>query len=117
MSTQYFGTGSFLANATITAFRAVVISTNGGVGLSATAGSVDGIAQIDAASGDYVTVKFLNQGGTQKGTLVGGPVTVGDTIYAGASGQVGPTGTVTVGKSLTSASTDGSIIEFIAKNL
>jgi Uncharacterized conserved protein (DUF2190) len=117
MSTQYFGTGSFLANATITAFRAVVISTNGGVGLAASTGSVDGIAQIDAASGDYVTVKFLNNAGTQKGTLVTGPVTVGDTLYLGASGQVSPTGTVTVGKSLTTAGTDGSIIEFIAKNL
>jgi hypothetical protein len=44
-------------------------------------------------------------------------VTVGDTLYLGASGQVSPTGTVTVGKSLTTAGTDGSIIEFIAKNL
>lgn len=117
MSTQYFGTGSFLANATITAFRAVVISTNGGVGLSGSTGSADGIAQIDAASGDYVTVKFLNNGGTQKGTLVTAPVTVGDTLYLGASGQVSPTGTVVIGKSLTTADTDGAIIEFIAKNL
>ena len=44
-------------------------------------------------------------------------VTVGDTLFAGASGQVGPAGTVTVGKSLTTADTNGAIIEFIPKNL
>jgi hypothetical protein len=118
MSTQYFGAGTFLANdAVITAFRLVSISSNGGVGLSATAGSPDGVAQIDAASGDYVSVKFLHDGGTQKGTLVAGPVTAGNTLFVGASGQVSTNGTVTVGKSLTTTASSGAIVEFIADNL
>ena len=117
MSTRYIGNGTFLANSAITAFRNVVISNNRGVGLSATAGSVDGFSLVDAASGDYVTIAFLTATGTAKGTLVGAPVTVGDTLFAGASGQVGPAGTVTVGKSLTTASDNGAIIEFIPKGL
>ena len=48
MATQYLGAGTFVANSALTAFRAVVISNNRGVGLAATAGSVDGITQIDA---------------------------------------------------------------------
>ena len=117
MSTQYFGAGTFLANDVITAFRLVSISSNGGVGLSATAGSPDGVAQIDAASGDYVSVKFLHDGGTQKGTLVAGPVTAGNTLFVGASGQVSTNGTVTVGKALTTTATSGAVVEFIAENL
>lgn len=117
MATQYIGNGTFLANSAITAFRNVVISNNRGVGLSATAGSVDGVAMVDAASGDYVTVQFLSLNGTLQGTLVGAPVTVGDTLFAGASGQVGPAGTVTIGKSLTTSADNGAIIEYIPKNL
>lgn len=115
MSTQYFGAGTFLANEVITAFRLVSISSNGGVNLSATAGNVDAIAQIDAASGGYVSVKFMHDGGTQKALLVAGPITAGNTLFVGASGQVSLAGTITVGKSLTTAS--GGIVEFVAENL
>ena len=65
MATNYIGTGTFLANTTVTAFYGVVISNNRGVGLS-TSTACDGFAQIDAASGDYVTVAFLTSFGTQK---------------------------------------------------
>lgn len=117
MATQYFGAGTFLANEVITAFRLVSISSNGGVLLSTTGSNADGVAQIDAASGDFVSVKFLHDGGTQKGTLVAGPVTAGNTLFVGASGQVSTNGTVTVGKSLTTTATSGAVIEFIAENL
>ena len=116
MATNYLGTGTFLANTTVTAFYGVVISSNRGVGLSTT-GACDGFATIDAASGDYVTVAFLTNFGTQKGVVTATPVTVGDTIYLGASGQVSTTGTVTIGKALTTTSTNGAVIEFIPKNL
>ena len=118
MATQYLGNGTFLANATITAFQGVVISNNRGVGLS-TSTACDGIAQIDAASGDYVTIRFLHSAGTMKAVVTGTPVTVGDNLYLAASGLVSTTGTVTVGKSLsTQASGNGSaVIEFIPKNL
>ena len=118
MATQYLGAGTFLANTTITAFQTVAISNNRGVGLG-TATVCDGIAQIDAVSGDYVTVRFMHSTGTLKGVITGTPVTVGDNLYLAASGLISTTGTVTVGKSLsTQASGNGSaVIEFIAKNL
>jgi hypothetical protein len=118
MATQYLGNGTFLANTTITAFQGVVISSNRGVGLSS-ATALDGFAQIDAASGDYVTVRFAHSDGTIKAVITGTPVTVGDTLYLAASGLVSTTGTVTIGKSLsTQASGNGSaVIEFIPKNL
>lgn len=116
MATQYLGAGTFIANTTITAFLGVVISNNRGVGLSTT-GACDGFAQVDGATNDYVSVAFLTNNGTLKGTITAAPVTVGDTIYLGASGQVSTTGTVTIGKALTTASTNGSVIEFIPKNV
>ena len=118
MATQYLGNGTFLANTTITAFQGVVISNNRGVGLS-TSTACDGIAQIDAASGDYVTIRFLHSAGTMKAVVTGTPVTVGDNLYLAASGLVSTTGTVTVGKSLsTQASGNGSaVIESLPKNL
>lgn len=117
MATQYYGNGTFLANEVITAFRLVTISTNGGVNLCATAGNPEGIAQIDAASGGVVSVKFLHDSGTQKATLVAGPVTAGNTLFVGASGQVSVNGTITVGKALTTTASSGAVIEFIAENL
>ena len=116
MATSYQNSGTFLANAAITAFRLVSISSNRGVGLSATASLPDGVATIDAASGDYVTVQFLG-GNTVKVTLLAGPVTVNDTLFSTANGTVAITGSVTVGKSLTTASDASAIIEMIPKNL
>lgn len=116
MATSFQNSGTFVANAAITAFRLVSISSNLGVGLSATASLPDGVAIIDAASGDLVTVQFLG-GNTVKATLLAGPVTVGDTVFSVASGQVAITGTVTVGKSLSTASDAGAIIEMLPKNL
>jgi hypothetical protein len=115
MATQYLGAGTFVANSALTAFRAVVISNNRGVGLAATAGSVDGITQIDAASGDFVTVAFLHGQGTQKISMLAGPITVGDTIYIGANGLGAVSGTVVLGKTLTTATEAGAVVEFIPK--
>lgn len=116
MATQYLGAGTFLANTTVTAFLGVVLSTNGGVGLS-TSSACDGFALIDGASGDYVSVAFLTNNGTLKGTLGAAPVTVGDTLYLAANGLISTTGTVTVGKSLKTTSTTGAVVEFLPKNV
>lgn len=116
MATNYLGVGTFLANTTVTAFYGVVISSNRGVGLSTT-GACDGFATIDAATNDYVTVAFLTNFGTQKGVITAAPVTVGDTIYLGSSGLVSTTGTVTIGKALTTTTSNGAVIEFIPKNI
>ena len=116
MDTSFNHTGTFLANAAITAFRLVSISSNRGVGLAATASLPDGVAAIDAAAGDQVTVEFLG-GTTVKATLLAGPVTVGDTLFSTANGTVAITGTITVGKSLTTASDASTIIEMLPKNI
>ena len=116
MATSFQNAGTFVANSAITAFRLVSISSNRGVGLAATASLPDGVAFIDAASGDQISVQFLG-GTTVKATLLAGPVTVGDTVFSVASGQVAITGTITVGKSLTTASDAGAIIEMLPKNI
>lgn len=116
MATQYFGSGTFLANTTITTSLGVVISSNGGVGLS-TSTACDGFALVDGASGDYISVAFLTVNGTLKGTLAAAPITAGDTVYLGSSGLVSTTGTTIVGKSRTTTSTTGAVIEFLPKNI
>ena len=115
MATSFQNSASFVANSAITAFRLVTISANRGVGLAATASLPDGVTLIDAASGDQVSVQFLG-GTTIKATLLAGPVTVGDTLFTTANGTVAITGTITVGKSLTTASDASAIIEILPKN-
>ena len=115
MATSFQNSGSFVSNSAITAFRLVTISANRGVGLAATASLPDGVTLIDAASGDQVSVQFLG-GTTIKATLLAGPVTVGDTLFSTANGTVAITGTITVGKSLTTASDASAIIEILPKN-
>jgi hypothetical protein len=120
MATANFGPRAYLANAAISAFRAVVLSVNGGVGLAGNGQVPDGFAQVDAASADYASVRHFFDGGTQKGVLTASPVTVGDALYAGATGYVSTTGTITVGKSLTTTggaanAANGSVVEFIPR--
>ena len=116
MATQYLGAGTFLANTAITQSLGVVLSSNGGVGLS-TSTACDGFALVDGASGDYISVAFLTNNGTLKGTMAAAPVTAGDTLYLGTSGQISTTGTVTIGKSKTTTSTTGAVVEFLPKNI
>jgi hypothetical protein len=49
--------------------------------------------------------------------LLAGPVTVGDTLFSTANGTVAITGTITVGKSLSTASDASTIIEMLPKNI
>ena len=116
MATQFVGSGTFVANSTITAYLGVVLSNNRGVGLSTTT-AIDAIALVDGASGDQVSVAFLTNNGTLKGVITAVPVTVGDTLFLGATGYLSTTGTITIGKSLTTATSNGSVIEFIPKNV
>jgi hypothetical protein len=113
MATQYEGAGSFLANADVSAFRAVALSDNRGIGLNPNNAAPIGFTQQDKASGDFVTVKFFSGPGSQKCAVTAAPVTVGNTLYAAANGFVAPTGTVTVGSSLSSASSNGAVIELV----
>jgi hypothetical protein len=113
MATQYDGNGTFKANVAISAYRGVTLNSSREAVASATAVRPDSITQRDAATGDYVAVKFFNGPGTQKISITGCPVTAADLIYAGASGQATRAGgTVVIGRAEESASTNGSIIAF-----
>jgi hypothetical protein len=114
MATQLAGNGTFVANTALSAFRAVVLSNNRGITYAGASAIPDGFSGADAASGDYVDVKFFFNGGTHKCEITACPVTVGDALYAGALGRVSTTGTITVGKSLTTATANGSVIELLA---
>ena len=114
---------TYLADTAISAYRGVTISgTTGGVGVSATAKIPDGFVERDVAAGDYVAVRHWMEGATHKGCLTASPCTVGDTLYAGATGYVSTTGTVVVGKAITTtggaaAANDDAVIEFVSRSL
>jgi hypothetical protein len=110
MATQVNGTDSFLANSSISAFRAVAISSNRGVGLNPNSAVPMGFTQQDVASGSFVQVKFFFGPGSQKCSVTATPITIGNTLYAGADGRLSVTGTVTVGRALQNASANGAVI-------
>ena len=110
MATQFEGSGTFVANLAVSAYRGVILSSNGGVTYSGATDIPLGFTQEDAASGDYVAVKFLYGPGSQKCELTAQPVTVADTLYAGALGRVSTTGTITVGKAGTSSTSNTEVI-------
>src|SRR4051812_32965137 len=117
MATRTFDNGSFPANLAVTAFRAGILSSNGGLTYATgAAGTVpDFIIEEDGASGDYVAVRWLNATGTQKCTISAASVTFGADLYWTGLGQVGITGTVTAGKCLLATTSNGAVIEFLAK--
>ena len=116
MATVYNGPGTHVANLAVSAFRFVILSNNGGVTYAGTSNVPDGTTQIDGASGDYIPVRYFGAGiGTMKVAVTGAPVTVGDTLYAAALGRVAPSGTITVGKSLTTTTTNDQVIELLPK--
>lgn len=105
MATNYYGAGSFIATAAISANRLVVISPDRGVVACISGKYPDGVTLEDAAAGDYVPVQFWNSGGTVKASCTSGPITVGSLVFAGAAGQVTRVAgaLITVGRSLTTA--------------
>lgn len=113
MAQIHKGDASFIANLAVSAWRGVVLSSNGGITYSGTAAVPHGFTAEDAASGDLVGVHFFNSSGTQKCEITAQPVTVADVLFAGALGRVSPTGTVTVGISRTTSKANASVIEFI----
>ena len=109
----YQGTpGSFVANSALSVNRAVVLSNNRGVGLAGNTVVPLGFTVGEVASGDYAAIRFFAGPGTHKCIVTGAPITVGDTVYAAGSGYVSATGTVAVGKSLTTSTANAAIIEF-----
>lgn len=111
MATLFNGQGSLLANLSISAFRGLVISNNSGVTYSGSTDIPIGFAQADAASGDYVGVRFSTGEQSHK-FVASGTITAADTLYAAGLGKLASTGTVTVGKALNGGA-DGSILSCV----
>lgn len=117
MATTYIDNGTFQATVIVTANRLLTISTTGAVTYTAANGKPDGLAVTDAAIGDYVAMRFIQSGGTQKVETAVSVVAIGDTIYSAALGTVSTTGTQAVGKALSASSVTGTDIEFLANTL
>jgi hypothetical protein len=117
MSTVYLDNGTYVANVTVTAYRLLSVGTNGGVTYTAANGKPDGISLTDAASGDYVAVRYIQNGGTQKAESAVSVIAVADTLYSAALGTVSTTGTQAIGKALSASTTTGTIVEFLANTL
>lgn len=109
----YQGTpGSFVANAALSVARAVALSNNRGVGLATNVAAPVGFTLGEVASGDYAAIRFFSGPGTHRCIVTGAPITVGDTVYAATNGYVSSTGTVALGKTLTTSTVNDAIIEF-----
>jgi hypothetical protein len=115
MATQNNESRTFPSNAAITAFRRVVLSTNGGVGVADNTVAGVGVLQRDTVADDtYGAVVRLAGAGTFKIAITAAPVTVGNILYAAANGAVAPTGTVSLGwRAVESASANDAVIEAI----
>ena len=105
---------SFGVNAALSAFRRVRVSSNGSIDYALSTEMGVGVVQQDVTNQSYYTpqVRFYGTG-TVMVSVTAVPVTIGDTIFAASNGQVSSTGTVTAGKTLTSAATNGDWIELV----
>ena len=119
MATSNDFTRSFSVNAALSAFRRVAVSNNGSIGYADQNVAGVGVLQQDTTNDSFYTpqVRFYSTG-TYICAVTGVPVTIGDTIYAHLTGYVANTGagvasnsTLTLGRSLTTATVNGTYIE------
>lgn len=87
----------------------------GQLAASTTAGREVGILQEDVAAAGYGTVKLFAQ--TYMASITGVPVTRGDVLYRGATGQLSSTGTTIAGIALETVGTNGIIAEVFPTGL
>jgi hypothetical protein len=115
MAIQHDSSRTFPANAAMTQFRRVALSTNGGVSHADNTVAGVGVLQRDVTASDpYGAVVRLRGAGTYKVAITAAPVTAGDILYAAANGYSAPTGTVSLGlRAVESASANESVIEAI----
>ena len=108
-------TRTFTASEAMVANRAVTYSTTADtVGYAGPGDRVIGITERDVASGDEVAVRLMSADGTHKIT-VNAAVSVGDKLFAAASGKYGATpGGGCQFVALSAGSGDGSVIEAVA---
>lgn len=105
-------TRQFTSNGAIAQYLRVVLSS----GVLAAAGATVpciGTAEDPILAADTVgTVRLRNAGGTRK-MVAAGAITLGNPVYAAASGRVASTGTVMEGIALEAAAANGDVIEVL----
>lgn len=112
MATQNDHTRTFPANAAMSAFRLVALSSNGGVGVNPATSAGVGILQNDVIQDDARGAVVRLPGAGSYKIAITGAVTAGNLLYAAASGYAAATGTIGIGlRSVESASGDNSIVE------
>lgn len=102
------------AAAAISVGRAVVVSSGTDyVSAAATGNSAIGITMQSVEADDLLVVKTFFP--TYEACVTGAPITRGDVLYVGASGQLGSTGTVATAIALENAGTNGDIIQVVGR--
>lgn len=105
-------TRQFTSNGAIAQYLRVVLSS----GVLAAAGATVpciGTAEDPILAADTTgTVRLRNAGGTRK-MVASGAITLGNPVYASASGRVASTGTVMEGIALEAAAANGDVIEVL----
>lgn len=71
-----------------------------------------GVTEYAVSSGDYVTVRLDNAGGTVEVTA-DGAITAGNDIFPADDGKVSATGSISIGKCLETTTADGDVFEAI----
>ena len=114
MASQVNSPASYLANTALSAFRAVALSTNLGVGLNPNSAVPLGYTQHEVASGEYVAIRFHTEAGTHKVCVTGVPITAGSTVlFAAANGKLSSSGTITVATAHRSPGANDEIIDVL----
>lgn len=114
MATQNNDTRTFQANAAMSAYRLVAISSNGGVGLNPATKAGDGVLQEDVKDGDAKGAVVRMPGAGSFKVAITGAVTAGNLLFAEASGYAAASGTIAINlRAAESASGTNSVIEAI----
>ena len=98
----------------MSAFRRVAMSSNGAIDYAAATVVGVGVLQQDVTAASYFTpqVRFYGTGSCLV-AVTAVPCTIGDTMFCAANGAVASTGTITIGRTRTTSSTNGDLIELV----
>lgn len=102
-------TKTFTAGGTISQYARVAFSSSVVTAAGADSPGI-GTAEVDAVSGEPLAVRLWTAEGTRK-MVANAAIASGAPVYAAASGKVGASGSLYVGRALEAASADGDVIE------
>lgn len=114
MAVQNNSGKSFTVNAAMSAFRRVLLSSNGSIGLAGSGDFGNGVLQRDVTADSFAVapVRFY-EAGSFRCVVSAAPGTAAGFAYAASSGTVAPTGTVTLGTFMESFTSNGVVVEVL----